>query len=138
MARKLTTRRNELCVQAEELPTSVLPTQYHVLAFYQYHRNELRNLPVIDKEPCTNEVIDLLLPNILDLRNKASIPIINEKKIKEKVRKLHDEYRNLMKSNKKTNFDLTFQRFAARKNVCYSVNAIVIHSRKSRKKRGLF
>ena len=78
-----------------DVKQSMLPTNADVMKCYNMIQNKIR--PSANKKATVTEVSEVLSRRIELLWSKASIPVISHKRVLERIKLLHDRYRNILK-----------------------------------------
>lgn len=85
-----------------------LPTKGDVMKYFLFVRHELRSAS--EKEPTVSEISEKVEDRLENLWVRASIPSLSRQRINSKIRDLHQEYRNIMKSFKRGQKNDIFQK----------------------------
>jgi hypothetical protein len=99
---KIPTRNSSICPLLgvpTELSPVVLPTNAEVMRKFLLVRNQTKGL-MTNKDPPASLISKKVVESLVIIWNKSSIPIISNKKIVEKITKLNNEYRKILKPYK--------------------------------------
>lgn len=91
-----------------EISETMLPTNGDVIKYYLYVRYEKKSIN--NQAPAAVEVPQEISNKIELLWKNALVPTISIKRVSEKIRLLHDAYRNILKPFKDRKNSETFQR----------------------------
>lgn len=116
-SKNIVTRKDAKCLvfgYSKDMDESVLPSYGDVMRNYLQVRNLLKQRS--KKDPSFDDVFSKLLPKIFKLWNKASIPVLSQKRVYDMLRNYHGKYRNILKSKGKKGsaaFDKKLESFIA-------------------------
>lgn len=73
-----------------ELSDSVLPTYEDIIKYFLWLRHETRIKTV-------SEIGEIIVSKLIELWNKASVPVVSRNRIIKMFKDYHDQYRNVLK-----------------------------------------
>ncbi|CAH0546980.1 unnamed protein product [Brassicogethes aeneus] len=88
----------------------MLPTYEEVIKFYEWNRHKIKNDKETKKEPSYKELETVVVARIKEIWAKASIPIVQRKRVKAMLQTYHLKCKNLLKSNPKIPENKEFRR----------------------------
>lgn len=95
------TRKSSSCPifgAPKKLPVNVLPTYSDVIQYYSFIRNEKKSNT--SKEPTVKEIASVVCNDVMEVWNRASLPIVSQKRVQKLIETYHQTYRGLLKSFK--------------------------------------
>lgn len=85
-----------------DLNCNILPTYEDVIKCFEWNRHLLKHKKESLKEPSYKEVEDIVVRKIVEIWVKASIPTVQNKRVKVMLKNYHLKYKNILKSPTKT------------------------------------
>jgi len=84
-----------------DVEDNILPTYQDIMKFYEWTRHKIKYENETKKEPTYKEIETIVISRIENIWIKASIPIVERKRIKAMLKTYHSKCKNLLKSHPK-------------------------------------
>lgn len=98
MARSRNTWKCPLFGETCDINDNMLPTYEDVMKFYEWTRRKIKYEKETKKEPTYKELETVVVARVEDIWVKASIPIVQHKRVNAMLKAYHSKCKNLLKS----------------------------------------
>ncbi|CAH0554916.1 unnamed protein product [Brassicogethes aeneus] len=105
-----------------DLKDNILPTYAEVMKFYEWTRRNIKHLRETKKEPIYKEIEIIVVSKLIKIWDKASIPTVEEKRVKAMLQAYHLKCKNILKSHPKIP-DNKLEEFRLRGKALFDISA---------------
>lgn len=101
MERTRTKWKCPLFGDSSDMKSSMLPTYEDIVNFYEWNRHKIKSENETNKEPTYKEIEDIVVAKMEEIWSKASIPIVQRKRVKAMLKAYHLKCKTILKSHPK-------------------------------------